>query len=123
MGSSKTTKANSIMKFSKKFDTEEGLEIVPDLSHSSDSGSDETCAAGAGHDNTIIRTSSSKRDHDVEPISISFSGESTVEPVTGIEYPASLNEFTYLLGCGVRTKYLFFHAYTVSFLRKVKVIR
>jgi hypothetical protein len=119
MGSYKTTKANSIMKYSKKVDTDEGLEIVPDLSHSSDSGSEETCTAGESKYNTINRTSSSKRDHDVEPISISFSGESTIEPVTGIEYPASLNEFTYLLGCGVRTKYLFFHAYTVSFLRKV----
>lgn len=61
-----------------------------------------------------LKTASSGRDHDIEPIAIEFSGKSTVEPVTGIEYPQCLNEYKQFIGCGVRTKYLFFHAYAVG---------
>ena len=55
-----------------------------------------------------------RRDHDVEPMSIVYSNEDgATEPTTGIIYPAELNEFKFI-GCGVRTKYYVFHAYTVG---------
>jgi hypothetical protein len=53
-------------------------------------------------------------DHDIEPIDIIYTGEpGTVEPTTGIAFPASLNGYEFI-GCGVRTKYLFFHAYAIG---------
>lgn len=85
--------------------------LAPNLTQSaSDESSHEDATSSDG---SIV----GKRDHDIQPIDIVFTGtrknEVVVEPVTGISYPETLNGFMFI-GCGVRTKYLVFHAYTVG---------
>ena len=72
-----------------------------------------------GNEDAILSdgSTSGKRDHDIQPMDIVFTGTSNdevvVEPVTGISYPETLNGFLFI-GCGVRTMYWVFHAYTIG---------
>lgn len=64
-----------------------------------------------GSEDSVVKL---KRDHDVDPMPIIYSQEvGAIEPTTGIVYPAGLNHYKFI-GCGVRTKYYVFHAYTLG---------
>lgn len=55
-----------------------------------------------------------KHDYELQKMDIVHSEEvGAVEPTTGIVYPASINQYKFV-GCGVRTKFYFIHAYTVG---------
>ncbi|CAB9512543.1 isomerase [Seminavis robusta] len=88
----------------RSFDNDKDIspDITPDLSRS-ESGDE-------GEHNVGLQ-----RDHDIEPIEIVYTTDEseTIEPVSGIHFAGGMNQYKFI-GCGVRTKYLVFHAYAVG---------
>lgn len=103
-------------------DDSTAVEIQLSTPNLTQSDSEESTSDNGASDNTKNKTrddsiEGGKRDREIPPLEIKFTGtgprDVTVEPVTRISYPAALNGYT-LMGCGVRTKYLIIHAYTVG---------